>query len=464
MARFKNPLTGDIESTRVKYLWCPIFNPKNNFPMKTRFIILLSFLAGLFLYNSCNEKLSNPSPEEISEGQSNVNIKLRALPDGAVGKTGVAFVFQDHDIYSNKQFTVEEDGEVSLHLPEGKEFDIMLSILKDENEWDPENRYTTDGWFTQISNQMITPQQSQLNLYTKSWGNRNYTIGAIERIVECEITNPYEGQTFTAGSVIEVNTNASDNGAEQISSVELHLDGNVLKTMENPPYYYDVNTKDLETGKHKLFVKATNGSGDMGTDEVTFYVTPEGSSAPYVEFRYLSNNYQIDRGDLREVQLYINDDGQISEAKLFLDGSQIHEFDGSNYYTYRWKTENYQAGTHELKATVTDDEDNQRSDLINVELRENSRPIVSFEAPDYGEKISRGSIYEVRVSISDPDGIYGVGLEIDNSYKSLTSSGANTFTYDWDTSGEYLGTHTLEVYAQDNEYNYRSRTIEVTIQ
>jgi hypothetical protein len=164
------------------------------------------------------------------------------------------------------------------------------------------------------------------------------------------------------------------------------------------------------------------------------------------------------------VQLYINDDGQISEAKLFLDGSQIHEFDGSNYYTYRWKTENYQAGTHELKATVTDDEDNQRSDLINVELRENSRPIVSFEAPDYGEKISRGSIYEVRVSISDPDGIYGVGLEIDNSYKSLTSSGANTFTYDWDTSGEYLGTHTLEVYAQDNEYNYRSRTIEVTIQ
>ncbi len=433
--------------------------------MKTRLFIILFFVSGLLFYYSCSEKFPNPSPENISEGETNVSIQIQSLPDNAVGKNGVVVVMEDGKIYSNKLFTAEEGTQVTTYIPANKKYDIMLYILE-EGEWDPKEGFHS-GWYAMVYNQEVTDQKPNLNFIAKNWGTSFSSPGYLESIVYCNILEPDHGDEYEAGNIINVEVSAGDNGSGQITELELFLDGSSIATMEDAPYYHDINTKDMGEGEHILKAVATNDNDISITDEVTFSIVKDASTAPTVYFYNLDNNEEIEQGKLQDIGIYVSDDGEIKEAKLFIDGIEVNDFDEiDNYLEYSWKTENYDVGTHEIKATVTDNDNNQRSALLNVEITETDRPIIYFYQPNDGEVINQDVVYTVKLNAYDPDGISNVRLYIDNSYSSITLNqiGTNTYSYDWDTSTESTGEHELEIYARDENGYYRTRTIHVTIQ
>jgi hypothetical protein len=429
--------------------------------MKTKLFIVLLFFS-LCGYFACNEKFPNPSPESIPESQTNVRIKLQSLPDGADGKDGVLFVIKDDDIYSNKTFEAEEEKEVFTYLPEEESYDVMVYISK-EGEWSPKKGFET-GWYSKVSDQTITDEVSQLNLYSESWSTNHLYPGNLDNIINCDIHSPIEDSTFEAGDIINVEVNAQDNGTGKISELELYLDGSLLKSMSEAPYYHDINTNDISQGKHILEAVATNNDNLEGSDEITFFVDQEASNAPSLYFYEPDNGSRVELGEVQDVRLYINDDGEIKESTLYIDDDEVTDFDDKDEYTYRWKTENYDVGKHELKAVAVDDDNNERTRLINVEIEDTEKPIISFEKPEYGETLMIGYVYTIRVKAYDPDELQSVSLYIDGDYRELTESySSNTYYYDWDTNNAYEGTYYLTLAATDMNGNYRSREIEVTL-
>ena len=89
-------------------------------------------------------------------------------------------------------------------------------------------------------------------------------------------------------------------------------------------------------------------------------------------------------------------------------------------------------------------------------------PIVNIQNPSSGDIIEVGTIEPIQVSATDADGsISNVKFYIDNQLKATDST--SPYQYDWDTSAESLGSHTIKVIATDNENNQTEKSVSVTV-
>ena len=95
-----------------------------------------------------------------------------------------------------------------------------------------------------------------------------------------------------------------------------------------------------------------------------------------------------------------------------------------------------------------------------TEDTENKAPTCSITSPDNGEKIQQGITVTISVDADDANGnVTEICFYVDGS--DIGSSSSFPYNYDWSTSGETTGSHTLKATAKDNSGESTSDEIAV---
>ena len=92
----------------------------------------------------------------------------------------------------------------------------------------------------------------------------------------------------------------------------------------------------------------------------------------------------------------------------------------------------------------------------------NQNPSCTITSPTSGQEITKGETITISVNATDSDGsIAKVEFFIDNISKGSVSN--PPFNYNWDTSGESIGNHTIKATSIDNSGTSTSDEISVEI-
>lgn len=334
--------------------------------MKAKLFLPVFFIAMIFY--SCSEEPSLPKPKE--EGEKNVTVKLENIPEKAKGKDGVLFIEKGDELYLTQTFFLEDDNEVKVYLPEKETYNISAFIKKENKDWSPDDE-EQEGWYSSINNQFVSAENPQLFFMTDSW-DPSEDQGDIIKLITCEIIEPtISTSPYEPNKIISVEIDGIDNSQSNISKVTLYMDGNEIKTMTEPGYYHDINTKDFEAGKHELKAEAENTEGFTATDQVDIYIAEKAlGEAPKIE--NFNMDTEIVQGDSVTISANIYDpDGEIEKAELFIDDSKFSFTDTSGTNFIRgWHTSSVGLGLHEIKITATDNDDNKRTKRQNVTIIE----------------------------------------------------------------------------------------------
>ena len=105
--------------------------------------------------------------------------------------------------------------------------------------------------------------------------------------LKCEITQPENNLTFTAGQNIIIKATAND--SEPVTKIELFIDEKLVNTGLALPYHYSWNTKGVFTGNHVIKVKAINSEGLTKSDLRTVNISNDSNSIILFEENFDGN-------------------------------------------------------------------------------------------------------------------------------------------------------------------------------
>lgn len=91
-------------------------------------------------------------------------------------------------------------------------------------------------------------------------------------------------------------------------------------------------------------------------------------------------------------------------------------------------------------------------------------PICNITNPANSANIQKGNTETIQVTASDPaKSVSSVAFYIDNMVTPVKTDISDPYTYDWDTSSESTGSHTIRAVVTDNESNTGTNQISVNI-
>ncbi|GAA4272458.1 hypothetical protein GCM10022258_17520 [Aquimarina gracilis] len=203
-----------------------------------------------------------------------------------------------------------------------------------------------------------------------SWNIVPCDGGGENQVPSVSFASPSGNTSLNEGYTnFEVTVNASDADGS-ISGVKLYVDGNLVREEGVAPYTWGQGDNanellGLSVGQHTIKAEATDN--DNAVNSATILVTVIGSSpvnqSPNVSFSSPSSDLTVDQGYSLYVKVNASDDdGSISNVKLFIDNNFIRQ---ENFDPYEWghatspnpeEVNNLAAGTYTFKAVATDND------------------------------------------------------------------------------------------------------------
>ena len=211
---------------------------------------------------------------------------------------------------------------------------------------------------------------------------------------------------------------------------------------------------NLADGQYTIYVKAIDLAGNVGVDSITITIDTE---APTVTIIAPANNSVV--GGSVDIQVS-SSDPHPDKTWLTINGSVVQTWDGDGNFTYSWDTTTYVDDVYEIVAYANDTVGNTGSCRILVTV-DNTAPDVNIVDPYDGAYVN--GVVTIIFNASDPNNVSLVELYIDGvlKYSNDTDYSSATYTYDWDTSTELEGNHTINVTAYDVVGNANS--VEITV-
>ena len=158
-------------------------------------------------------------------------------------------------------------------------------------------------------------------------------------------------------------------------------------------------TRQTDVGSHDFFVRVYDQWGAFADQKFTVEVVDD-LSAPFVEV--LANPNPVDVGETVTLRVFANDDGNVEELSLTVDGEPIElTAGGIGIYTTT------RTGEFSVVATATDDDGNttERGALLIIrDLTDVEAPVVDITSPATDQRIT--SFADVIGSVSDENLAY----------------------------------------------------------
>ncbi|GAA4274813.1 hypothetical protein GCM10022258_41090 [Aquimarina gracilis] len=215
---------------------------------------------------------------------------------------------------------------------------------------------------------------------------------------EVSITSPNEGETFSAGSTINISASASDPDGS-ITRVQFYQGTTLLSEDTSAPYSY--SWTNVSAGSYSIIAKAYDDKGASTTATIAITVTGTGGNElPSVSITSPQNGDSFSAGTAITISANASDvDGTINKVEFF-DGEVLLGEDTTAPYNYNWN--NAATGSHTINVKATDNENGVGSTSVSIEITGTGG---SCTAPAYvpgqvytgGDRVSyQGNEYEAK--------------------------------------------------------------------
>ncbi len=282
------------------------------------------------------------------------------------------------------------------------------------------------------------------------------------------ITNPSNGQTFTAGSNVTIGLSASDSDGS-ITKHEIFVNNTRVDSDGSTYSPYTIN--NIQPGNYTIRATVTDNGGKTASRSITISAgsvtppPPTGNENPTVRFTTISNGQNFDAGSTVSVGLSASDsDGSITKHQIYVNGRLV-DTDGSNYTPHQ--ITNIPAGNHTIRATVTDNRGATASVSATISVGNvtpptpptgNASPTVSISSLVEGQRVNTGSNVSIGVSAQDSDGtvtkhqIFVNGRLVDTDGTSFTPHVIRSIS---------AGNYAISVTVTDNEGATGNATVNI---
>ena len=334
--------------------------------MNIRYIYTLVIYAAAVFYFGCKKDIFT-KPDVIPDTEKKVRVKLTNLPDQLIEKYVWIVIRQDDKVFVTEKYDIVENSKVKIKPPDKGKYDLTLLI---NDTWNPTEEFKK-GYFSEISD--IAYREVDFKTYTWRYGDyEKGTMGSLSRFVKIDITSPTEGQLVTQGDIVNINVDVEEDTDEpnNLKLLKYFINNEKIFEADNFPYGFVLNTQSYNLGIHKVIINAEDSESNiLVSEEVSFQIKENIIPAPVVKITSPQNMSNVNRNTSFDVTVSASDsNGTIRILELFVnDIKYASVFDPATLpHVFNIKITN--TGIHEIKAVATDNEDNTRYDIINVNV------------------------------------------------------------------------------------------------
>ncbi|MEP2280851.1 Ig-like domain-containing protein, partial [Maribacter sp.] len=287
------------------------------------------------------------------------------------------------------------------------------------------------------------------------------------------ITNLTNGQSFTAGSNVSVNLNASDSDGSIVkyqifvNDALVDTDGanytpHVISSISNGNYEIKATVTDDDNNTNSAVVNIVVGSSTTPTPPIS------GNQAPTVQITSLSEGQVIAVGEEVLVGVIANDsDGSVIKYQVYIDGNLV-DTDGEIYTSHPFQEST--SGNYQVEVVVTDNDGATGSDVVNVSVGSGSTPTtpitssvtlnlidaisnVNIGTLSNGTTLSSSNTQSVNVRANVPSEAKSVLLVLSGAQSETRYENVAPYALFGDVDGDYIaanlsnGSYTLKVSA-----------------
>lgn len=285
------------------------------------------------------------------------------------------------------------------------------------------------------------------NIRTVARDDNGYTYECIVPIVvknnppTVVITEPENGDSFTAPATINITANANDVD-RKVVKVDFYEGNNLLGTSTTAPY--SMSWANVPQGNYALKAIATDDFGDTGVSPVV-NITVE-NAPPTVEITNPKEGDSFVGLTPITIEATANDPGRMVVKVDFYADSTLLGTSNAAPYSYTWHDAT--KGDYALKAIATDDQGaTGESPVVNITVT-NAPPEVRITSPLEGATFPSPATIEILATATDP-GRDVARVDFYEGNNLLGSDSSIPYSYTWNNVPD--GAYALKVIAYDDE-------------
>ncbi len=223
----------------------------------------------------------------------------------------------------------------------------------------------------------LPSEEEGLTLNVENKGSEN-----VKPVVS--ILGPEDGAEVLG--IVTIEGEASDeDGDETIEYVEISVDDGAWEEAEGTDSWtYDWDTTEFDDGEYLLKVRAYDGQGHSGEEELTLTVANEEpvNYKPTVEISSPQDGIEISgtitiRGEAADPE------GSLEKVELSIDGAAWQELEGSTSWSFDWDSTTVEDGEHEFEVRSFDG--SQYSETVKLSLSVKNEKEAPVEQDDGGD-------------------------------------------------------------------------------
>ncbi len=262
---------------------------------------------------------------------------------------------------------------------------------------------------------------------------------------QVNITSPANTSTFTAGSSITINANATDSDGS-IGRVEFFRGTTKLGEDLTSPFSFV--WANVPAGNYTLTAKATdNKSGITTSTPITIAVTNP-NTPPVISLTSPANNALFTTGSTVTISANASDPGgSISKVEFYRGTTKLGE-DLTSPFSFAWT--NVPGGTHTISAKAIDNQNaTTTSSTVTITVSAaNNPPTVSITSPSNNATFTAGATIAINATASDANGSVSK-VEFFNGQVKLGEDVTSPYSFSWTTVP--AGNYSITAKATDNQ-------------
>jgi len=143
--------------------------------------------------------------------------------------------------------------------------------------------------------------------------------------------------------------------------------------------------------------------------------------------------------------------GMVAKVEVSIDSGNWEIATGTSSWSFNWNTSSVSDGAHTIQARATDLSGNTAVSAIITVNVDNTPPNLVVTSHSDGDYVKGNTVVTISGTATDPNGgtVSWVDVQIDNRNWD-TASGTTNWSYNWNTSNESGGPHTVKVRASDS--------------
>ncbi|MBN1970910.1 MAG: hypothetical protein JXR48_10670 [Candidatus Delongbacteria bacterium] len=245
------------------------------------------------------------------------------------------------------------------------------------------------------------------------------------------ISEPSEGQSFIYGSNVSIKATLSSTKSTSLNKVSFYVDNQLIGEDSSSPYSYNWNTDGYDLKDYTIKAIGTLDNSNEIEDSVSVFLKSFIISSPVQNQNFIIGE-QIEVNTIIEAEK----SSPIDSIRIFFDNNYLFTKKTAPF-NFIITTEDYQAGSHELKLQAYTTSGSIFNESVDINLKS-----FGIDSPANNGEVFIGESVVISTMSSKSDEVSKVDFYVNNELVGTDNS--VPFSYTWETSGNEIGTYIIK--------------------